>query len=157
MVVIPVQRPGLNLPLGALSSVKEFVERVQAMIARRADLAQPGFELIRGQKLSNDDLHSIVGDSNPAASTSRRSGEPLIRIGLVLLMCVNIRRAVKPPSRRSVPSGPLSGMYPCAVRFWFRCRPDHLVVEQGPSNSTTSARSSRPIGLCSNPPHLGHK
>jgi len=110
LVVIPVQRPGLNLPLGALSGVKEFVKRVQAMIARRADLAQPSFELICRQKLQMTISIPSAAISNPAASTSRRSGESLIKIGLVLLMCVNIRRAVKPPSRRSVPSGPLSGM-----------------------------------------------
>ena len=102
LIVIPVQRPGLNLPFGALSGVKEFVERVQAMIARRANLAQPGFELIRRQKLQMTISIPSAAISNPAASTSRRSGEPSIRIGLVLLMWVNIRRAVKPPRRRTL-------------------------------------------------------
>src|SRR6516165_9615319 len=79
LVVVPVQRPGLNLPLGALSGVKEFVKRVQAMIARRADLAQPSFELIRRQKLQMTISIPSAAISNPAASTSRRSGESFIR------------------------------------------------------------------------------
>src|SRR3974377_1727241 len=68
LIVIPVQRPGLNLALGALSGVKEFGERVQAMIARRADLAQPGFELIRRQKLQMTISIPSAAISNPAAS-----------------------------------------------------------------------------------------
>src|SRR5262249_62039892 len=101
---------GLAVALGALSGVQDFGERVEAMIARRADLAQPSFKLLRRQKLQMIIPIPSAAISNPAACTSRRSGESLIKIGLVLLMCVNIRRAVKPPSRRSVPSGPLSGM-----------------------------------------------
>jgi hypothetical protein len=46
LVVIAVEGPGLDLALGALAAMEQVVERMQAMISPRADIAQSGLELI---------------------------------------------------------------------------------------------------------------
>ena len=100
LVIVAVERPGLDLALGAFAAVQQLVERMQPVIAPRADVAQRGFQLLRRHQ-----LHSMISmpssaTSQPAASTRPRSGEPSIRIGLVLLMCTKMRRARKPGERR---------------------------------------------------------
>ncbi len=46
LIVIAIERPGLHLAFAARAAVQEFVERVQAVIAPCADVAQPRFELV---------------------------------------------------------------------------------------------------------------
>ncbi len=87
LVIVAVERPGLDLALGAFAAVQQLVERMQAVIAPRADVAQRGFQFVARVR----QIHSTISmpssaTSKPAASTLRRSGEPSIRIGLVLLM-----------------------------------------------------------------------
>ena len=47
LVIISVQRPGLHLSLVELAAMQQVMERMQAVIAGRADMAQSRFELFR--------------------------------------------------------------------------------------------------------------
>ena len=100
LVIVAVERPGLDLALGALSAVQELVERMQAVIAPRADVAQRRFQFVGRQQRHSAISMPSNATSQPAASTRRRSGEPSTRIGLVLLMCTKIFRAESPCKRR---------------------------------------------------------
>ena len=80
LIVVAVERPGLHLALGALAAVQQAVERMQAVIAPRADVAQRRFQFVGRQAASQHDLHAVLGDL-PAggfdvcdARASRRSG-----------------------------------------------------------------------------------
>ena len=107
LVVVAVERPGLDLALGAFAAVQQLVERMQAVIAPRADVAQRGFQLLA----ASVSVHSTISipssaTSQPAASTCARSGEPSTRIGLVLLMWIeDAPRRASPSSAASEPSG----------------------------------------------------
>ena len=46
LVIIAVQRPGLHLALVELAAVQQPMERMQVVIARRADVAQRRFQLL---------------------------------------------------------------------------------------------------------------
>ena len=87
LVVVAVERPGLDLALGAFAAVQQRVERVQAVIAPRADGAQLCLEVLRRQRLHRTISIPSSATSQPLRSTSTRSGEPSIRIGFVLLTC----------------------------------------------------------------------
>src|SRR6266404_2977533 len=88
LIVIAVERPGLDLAPGALAAVQQVMKGMQAMIALRPDGAQPGFELVRREQVHGTILSPSAAISQPAASTLRRSGERATRIGLVLLIWI---------------------------------------------------------------------
>ena len=147
LIVVAVERPGLDLALGAFAAMQQMMERMQAMIAPRADVAQSRFEFIGRQQcvIARSSIPSSA-TSKPAASTVRRCGEPSIRIGLVLLMWIKDspprearqRRRASRPGRR-----PACG--PCGARSWSPA-PAEIIsssVNSVPSNSTTSAPRSR--------------
>src|SRR5580704_2149764 len=147
LIIVAVERPGLDLALRAFAAVQQFVERMQPVITPRTDVAQRGFKLLRRHQLHNTTSRPSSAISQPAATTRPRSGEPSIRIGLVLLMCTKMRRARKPASVASEPSGPSSGMWPMR-------RPVLLPVPVAiissslnsvPSKKITSARARRCI------------
>src|SRR5271169_2330664 len=104
LIIVPVQRPRLNLAFAAGAAVQEPVERMQPMIASCADVAQASFQLFRVECIQSTISIPSSATSNPAASTMRRSAEPSIRIGLVLLMWVKMRRPGRLPSAARVPS-----------------------------------------------------
>src|SRR6185312_13834872 len=83
LIIVAVERPGLDLALGALPAVQQFVERMQAVIAARADVAQRSFQFVGGQELHSAISMPSKATSHPADSTRRRSGAPSTRIGLV--------------------------------------------------------------------------
>src|SRR5580700_8913521 len=146
LIIEAVERPGLDLALRASTAVQEAVERMQVMVARRADLAQPGLEVRRREQRHSTISRPSAATSKPAASTRRRSGDPSIRIGLVLLMWVKIRRLASPSSRAREPSGPSIGRWPMR-RPVFLPTPARIIsssVKSVLSSSTTSARASRP-------------
>src|SRR5262249_51826627 len=86
LVIVTVERPRLDLPLGALAAVQHAVEGMQPMIPARADVAQSRLELVGGQQGHSTTSMPSSAISHPAASTCARSAEPATRIGLVLLM-----------------------------------------------------------------------
>src|SRR5262245_11929054 len=86
LVIVAVERPGLNLALGALAAVQQTVERMQTVVAPRPDVAQLRLEFLRGHQLHSTISIPSSAISHPARSTWSRSGEPSTRIGLVLLM-----------------------------------------------------------------------
>src|SRR5581483_5033944 len=86
LIIIAIERPGLDLPLAALAAVQELMERMQPVITPGADVAQPRFKLLGGEQIHSTISIPSSATSKPAASTSRRSAEPSIRIGLVLFM-----------------------------------------------------------------------
>ena len=55
LVIVAIERPGLDLALGALAAVQQAVERVQTVIALRPDVAQLRLELLRRHQ-----LHSTI-------------------------------------------------------------------------------------------------
>src|SRR5690242_2242455 len=86
LIVVAIERPSLDLALGAFPAVQQSVERMQAVITLRADVAQLGFQLFRRHQFHRTISSPSAATSHPAAVTRSRSGEPSIRIGLVLLM-----------------------------------------------------------------------
>src|SRR5262249_59422533 len=72
LVIVAVERPRLDLAPGALAAVQEAVERVQAMIAARADVAQRGLQFVRRHH-----FHSTI--SAPSAATSQPARSTLWR------------------------------------------------------------------------------
>ena len=89
LVVIAVERPGLHLRPGEMPRLEALLERVQVVVARRADLADGGDEVVRSHHRRHGTI-SIPSSAtrHPAASTACRSGEPETRIGLVLLIWI---------------------------------------------------------------------
>src|SRR6266446_872461 len=146
LVVVAVERPRLDLALGAFAAMEQMMERVQAVVAPRPDVTQLGFQLVRSEQCRhNSILIPSSATSKPAASTARRCGEPSIRIGLVLLMWIKIRRRPRPASAAKVPSGPPTGMWPMR-RPVFAPAPAAIISSSEnsvPSNSTTSASVRR--------------
>src|SRR4051812_20256018 len=89
LVPVAVQRPGLDLRLGATPFMQPRVKRMLVVVARGADRAEARLELVRRKhRVQNAISMPSYAISNPAASTKRRSGEPSIRIGFVLLMWI---------------------------------------------------------------------
>src|SRR5580700_2184051 len=147
LIIVAVERPGLDLALGAFAAVQELVERMQPVIPPRADVAERGFKLLRRHQLHNATSMPSSAISQPAATTRPCSGEPSIRIGLVLLMCTKMRRARKPLSASSEPSGPSSGIWPMR-RPVFVPVPVAIISSSRnsvPSKKMTSARARRCI------------
>src|SRR6266849_1851208 len=146
LVVVAVERPGLDLTLGAFAAMEQMMERMQAVVAPRPDVTQLGFQLFRGQQCRhNSILIPSSATSKTAASTARRWDEPSIRIGLVLLIWIRMRRRARPASAAKVPSGPLTGMWPMR-RPLFTPAPAAIISSSEnsvPSNSTTSASARR--------------
>src|SRR5262249_27929097 len=106
LVIVPVQRPGLHLTLVELAAVQKPMERMQAVIACRADPAQRRFELARivegnpladrigGHGVRGHDVHSTIsvpsaGICQPARSAILRSCELFSSAGFELLICRN--------------------------------------------------------------------
>src|SRR5262249_19671108 len=87
LVVVAIERPGLNLAFGAFAAVQQRMKRVQAVIAVRADGAQLRLQVLPRQGLPSTISITSSATSQPLRSTSTRSGEPSIRIGFVLLTC----------------------------------------------------------------------
>ena len=85
LVIVAVERPGLHLSLGALAAVQQAVERMQAMIALRADVAQLGLEFVRRHQLHRRISSPSAATSHPAASTRCALGRAVDqdRIGVV--------------------------------------------------------------------------
>ena len=80
LIIVAVERPGLDLALAAFAAVQQLVERMQPVIAPRADVAQRGFQLLRRRSASQHDLHAVFGDlparrfDSARVRASRRSG-----------------------------------------------------------------------------------
>ena len=47
LVIVAVQRPGLHLALVELAAMQQVMERMQAVIARLADVAERGLQILR--------------------------------------------------------------------------------------------------------------
>src|SRR5215510_12767932 len=119
LVIVPVQRPGLHLALVQLAAVQEFMKRMQAVIARRADMAQRRFEFLgiiepdvladrkRGHVSQRRGVHSTIsvpsaGICQPACSAALRSGEEGRSAGFELLICRNIFLSISRPASRAI-------------------------------------------------------
>src|SRR5215469_11940701 len=92
LVVIAVERPGLQLAPRQFAFVHQLVKWVAMMVSLRTDRAQARFELRRRQKrLFLDSSHRVnsipsLATSQPASRTKRYSLLSSSRIGFVLLM-----------------------------------------------------------------------
>ena len=89
LVAVAVERPRLHLPLVELTAMQQRVERVQIVIAHRADGANLGFQLSWGQQAGHR-LSSMPSKatSQPWRFTSARSGERSRSTGLELLIWI---------------------------------------------------------------------
>src|SRR5271166_3299722 len=145
LVIVAVERPGLDLALAAFAAVQQRMEWMQAMVSPLPYVAQRQFEIIGRHQLA---LHSTISipssaTSQPLPSTCRRSGEPSIRIGLVLLMCTKMRRAAMDSSAASDPPSPSIGMCPMQ-RPVLVPAPARIIsssTKSVPSKKTTLARA----------------
>src|SRR5699024_3806006 len=87
LIAIAVQRPGANLVDAAPAAMQAAVERVQVVVALRADPAERRLQVIG----AHQPCHSVssmpsCAISQPSASTAARSALPGRQTGLVLLM-----------------------------------------------------------------------
>src|SRR5258705_3124737 len=99
--------------------MQQPVERMQIVIARRADVAEHRFKFIGtverdaladrqgGHFRLGHDIHSVIsvpsaGICQPACSNSFRSSEPESKAGVGLLICRNILRPTSRPARLSI-------------------------------------------------------
>ena len=87
LVTIPVEHPSLDLALGRLAAVQEFMERMLVVIALVADGVEPRFQFLGAEDIA----HRVISMPSwlifqPWASTSWRSGVSSSRVGLELLM-----------------------------------------------------------------------
>src|SRR5207253_7331191 len=105
--------------LAKLAAVQQPMERMQAVIARGADLAQRCFQVLGrieqnaladregGHSVGWHHVHSVIsvpsaGICQPARSRVLRSSEPFCQAGLELLICKNTFRAMSRPARLSI-------------------------------------------------------
>ena len=118
LVIVAVQRPGLHLALVELAAVQQPMERMQAVIAGGADMAQRGLQLfgvlertalpieeavmLVGQRRSQHDLRSVGGYLPARLSAILRSAEPGSSAGFELLICRNIFLSISRPASASI-------------------------------------------------------
>src|SRR4029078_263224 len=145
LVIVAIESPGLHLTFAALAAVQQCMERMQAMVAFGADIAQRGFKFVRWKQLHRTISIPSSAACHPASSAVRRSTEPSIRIGLVLLICTKMRRANNPANARR--DTPVTSICRWPMRRPVFCpvcvRIISSSVNSVPSNSTTSARAKR--------------
>src|SRR5690606_20194722 len=147
LVAVPVERPCLHLALVELARVKQAVERVLVVVALGADGADLPLELF-GRHRAHHRRTSMPSwaISQPAASIQARSGEPRLRAGFELLMCVKMRRPTLSLARAATePSGP--DMLICPMRRPVFCdRPCTIIsssVKSVPSKRMAAAPDMR--------------
>src|SRR5450631_4382236 len=90
LIIVAIERPGLDFFIGALAAVQPAMEAMQIMVALGPDLAQAGFEFVAGQGLRGNAHREISmpswAMSQPARAASKRWGESSISTGFVLLI-----------------------------------------------------------------------
>src|SRR5215475_15802571 len=106
LIIVTIECPGLHLAFAALAAVQQRVKRMQAMVALCTDIAQRGFRFVRRKQLHSTVSIPSSATCQPASSTFRRSTEPSIRTGLVLLICTKMRLADNPAKARREPPSP---------------------------------------------------
>src|ERR1035438_3122515 len=146
LVVVPVQRPRLQLPAAQFAFVHEHVKGMLVVIALGSNLAQRSAQLLE-RKLANAffDYSSTCqlssATSQPASCTARYSAPASLRMGFVLLACTNILR----PTLTFLSARRLSstGMCPiwCAVSPLPCTRISSSSLQKVPSNSSMFAPS----------------
>src|SRR5262245_3255579 len=112
LVIVTIERPGLYLAFAALAAVQQRVKRMQSMVALCTDVAQRGFQFVRREQFHSTISIPSSATCQPASSTLRRSAEPSIRTGLVLLICTKMRLADNPAKARREPPSPSICMWP---------------------------------------------
>src|SRR5437764_15340422 len=65
LIVVTVERPRLDLTLGAVAAMQQVMERVQAVIAAGADLAKACLDLVFRQQTRHSEI------SRPSSATSQ--------------------------------------------------------------------------------------
>src|SRR5438552_297588 len=173
LVIVAVERPGLHLALVQFAAVQEAMERMQAVIARGADLAQRRLQLAGiverdalAERIGRHVLvfralvfHALAGygvqstisvpsvaNCQPARSASSRSGDAGSSAGLELLICRNTFWPISRPSRAAMaPRSPDIAIcpMPCPVLL-----PRPAVISSSsrhtvPSKNTSGAPASR--------------
>src|SRR5262249_22181163 len=103
LIVEAVEHPGLQLALVQLALVQQAMERVLAVIAFLADLAQTPLEFFRTQQLG----HSVISRPSwaayqPASAMAARSGESASRMGLLLFICTKPFRCTPSRSKAAI-------------------------------------------------------
>src|SRR5215470_17532489 len=114
LVAIAIERPRLHLALAQLASVQQVVKGVLVVVALGSDLADLSLELDRRHRLAHISISMpSQAISQPAASTSSRSGLPSRRAGLELLMWTKMRRFTSNVlNAASDPCAPVIAMWP---------------------------------------------
>src|SRR6266481_1091854 len=185
LVIIAVQRPGLHLAFVELAAVQQAMKRMQAVIARGADLAQRGFQLagiverdgfadrIGRHGLTSSLTSSLVGYGvqstisvpsaaicQPARSAILRSDEPRSSAGLELLICKNTFRPISRPSSAAIaPRSPDIAICPMACPVLLP-RPAAISSSSRhtvPSKNTSGAPASRVLSSSVTPAQAATK
>src|SRR5579885_2243954 len=158
LIAIAIERPSLDLALGEPAAVEQPMERVQIVIALRADAPERRFELGRRQHLAHG-LSSIPSWAivQPARSASARSGESSSRTGFVLLIWMKTFR-LTPRSRKAAMTPSSPDMLRCPMRLpVFVPTPSRIISssrQSVPSKNTSGAprsRSSRDVVMAAHP------
>src|SRR5262245_377771 len=93
LVAIAIERPGLHLALVQLAAVQQLMKGVLVVVALGSDLADLGLELDGCYRLAHSSISMpSQAISQPAPSTSSRSGLSSRRAGLELFMWTKMRR-----------------------------------------------------------------
>src|SRR5262249_8086598 len=69
LIIVAIERPGLNLSFGALTAMQLLMERMQTVIAPRTDVVQPFLKLAGREQHHNTISIPSSAISHPAAST----------------------------------------------------------------------------------------
>ncbi len=89
LIVVAVERPGLDLTLGAPTAMQKMMERMQAVVAAAPDVPQSRLKFVFGQRTRHSATSSPSSAiSQPLLITCACSGDPSTRMGLVLLMWI---------------------------------------------------------------------
>src|SRR5882672_4206186 len=163
LIIIAVQRPGLHLALVQLAAMQQPMERMQAVITRRPDLAQGCFQFAGAvqryaladrqgcHSVGGHHVHSTIsvpseGICQPAASAILRSADPRNKAGLELLICRNSFWPISRPASCSIaPRSPDIAIcpMPCPVLLPRLATISSSSRHTVPSNSTSGAPASR--------------
>src|SRR3569833_849901 len=168
LIKVAVQRPRLDLSLVQLAAVQQPMERMQVVVAHRADMAQRRFQFLgvsqRRAVAARKGGHSIMGKyfrghrfqsvisvpsaaiCHPARSAISRSSESCSSAGLEMLICKKIFRAMSRPARVAIaPASPDIAICPMP---WPVLLPSPAAISSSsrhtvPSKKTSGAPASR--------------
>ena len=149
LVIVAIERPGLDLALAALAAVQQRVERVQPVIAPRPDVAQLRLQLLRRScSFTARSPFRPRRPPSPRASTWRAFRRTLDqdRIGVVDVDVDAPAAQARQAPRASRPRR-RSACGPCAGRSCPGAGRDHLVVDEKRAVEQHDVGAGKPLRM----------